>query len=423
VSIGATGPDPIVNSTVTPTTSNPYTGHTGSGYSYYKFNSSGTLTITLETIVINYIIVGGGGNGSTGSNSAPLGGGGGSGGEVITGSVAVLPGTYSITVGGAGSTSSFHGYNARGGTHGSFTSAGGVNSWGYGNGGTGGFFMSGATGSTGVTGTNGISGLAVSFVDGSSSSTRFGGGGGGGGVKGGSTIYYPPGSGGTGGGGAGGSTGTVGGHTGSGVPGTAHTGGGGGGTLGPTTINMVGGIGGTGVVLLYFLTPIPPVLYVDGDSYLNGDVFIQQANYNQLTMSPIQLGYTLYTPAPGAVQLTSSIGIPQIIFTFTIPSKGVWLIVAEHNWLVTGSTNPISNRTFMISEETAQPFYPISNGLYYSDIFAYTPNSIQAVQQVLSMSGICITTGSKTLRCVASSNYTSPSVVSVRAFITKARIG
>jgi hypothetical protein len=420
VSIGANGypyTNYITSSGATVSTTNPYTNVSNRGYVYYSFTSSGTFNYTGDyPLTINYVIVGGGGAGGNGfHNTSPLVvycGGGGAGGQIITGSTAISSGSYSLTVGAGGQSSMFIGQTASPGAPGAPGTTGG-----NGIGGTGSFGGAGPGAGGNGNSRPGYDGPVTTFADGSSG-REFSGGGGGGSTTGNQYI------GGIVGGGAGGYISS--GNIQPGFIGRANTGGGGGGggsyTVSPY-ISPGGASGGSGVILIYFDTGQGPALYVDGNSYLNGDVFIQQSNYTQLTMSPSQLGYTLYTPAPSAIQLTSSIGIPQIIFTFSIPSKGVWLIVAEHDWWVTGSTYPISNRSFLISEETVQPFYPISNGLYYYDLFAYTPSTFQAVQQVLSMSGICVTTGSKTLRCVAASTYTSPDVVSVRAFVTIARIG
>ena len=310
VSIGPTGPTgptiPTITASVPSSASNPYNG-TNNGYTYYNYTSSGTFTVGVP-ITIYYVVVGGGGNGNNGSSSDPTSGGGGSGGEVVTGSILLSPGTYSITVGGPGGTSTFLTYTALAGQNGSLP-AGGINSWGYGNGGDG---------ANGSTVGNGSDGPIVNFNDGSSSIIA-GGGGGAGGTGNLSGAVFPPGTGGQGGGGGGGGSSTI--PAGYGVAGV--NGGGGGGGIG---INAgMGGSGGSGLVLLYFVSILPPpvTLYVDGNSFLNGNVYIQQSNYNQTTMTPTQLGYSAITTIPSTI--TNSL---QNLVTVTIP-KGVWLVEGQ----------------------------------------------------------------------------------------------
>jgi hypothetical protein len=298
---------PTINASVSSTTNNPYTG-VSNGFTYYNYTSSGTFQITGQPITIYYVVVGGGGNGSIGSPSEPAGGGG-SGGQILTGNILLSSGTYTITVGGGGSSSTFLTNTALPGSNGAIT-AGGTNPWGYGDGGNGANIAAS---------TNGSSGINVDFYDGSSG-TYFGGGGGGGGTQ--NITIFPPGSGGIFGGGGGGAITSP---TGNGAPGQSNTGGGGG---GGSAINQGnGGAGGSGVVLLYFVSipPSPPVtLYVDGNSFLNGNVYIQQSNYNQLTMTPTQLGYSLISTVTSTI--TTSL---DNLIAVTIPCAGVWLVEGQ----------------------------------------------------------------------------------------------
>lgn len=221
---------------------------------------------------VKALIVGGGGGGGTWG-----GGGGGAGGLQYNSDVSVSTQTYPVVVGAGGaasnngSSSSFNSITANGGgAGGNFDNEGNSGASGGGGGGAlsgggknggsatqgnsggkssssitstlisagggGGSSVAGGNASAGTPG-NGGNGTANSI---SGSSVTYAGGGGGGGNSGGAG-----GTGGTGGGGAGGSSG------GNGVAGTANTGGGGGGG-GVTSGN--GAAGGSGIVIISYLT-------------------------------------------------------------------------------------------------------------------------------------------------------------------------
>ena len=343
VIIGPTGPTYNISAIgATGTTSNPYTG-TSNGYIYYQFTGNGTFTYTGNIpLTINYVVVGGGGAGGDGyRQTGPLiisSGGGGAGGEILTGITTINSGSYSVTVGLGGNSSSFDVYIASAGANGQNGSASG-----NGSGGT-------ATTGSGYGGTytyppfpgipSGIGGNASSttFADGSSG-IYFSGGGGGGANDPGSTPLYV--AGGNYGGGEGGVD--IGGAF-QGDPGISNSGGGGGGgSASSTPPNFVssGRPGGSGVVLLYFLDPSLYSLYVDGTSYLNGDLLIQQNNYNQLTMLPTQLGYSVITTVTTPVINDISV---QNLVTVTIP-KGVWLVEGQF----TPTANITATNSYTIS--------------------------------------------------------------------------
>jgi hypothetical protein len=311
VSIGATSYTPYsvsaIGSSYTNNT-NPYTGATNTGYSYYKFTTSGTFDYTgLSPLIVNYVIVGGGGSGGNAfynnSTFITYTGGGGAGGQVITGSASITSGNYSVTVGGSNQSSVFNGTTALAGATGqdatsSANGAGATGATGSGSGGNG-------------SGSAGSNASSIAFADGGSG-IYFAGGGGGGNTG---TGQY---QGGTAGGGGGG-------HIVSSVPvngvsGTSNTGGGGGGSASNITNP---GIGGSGTVLIYFLNsnlpPAQPKLYVAGSSVLNGDVYITQSNYT--TMLDTQLGYSYFVTTTTAIVINN----PTDLVTVTIP-KGVWIV-------------------------------------------------------------------------------------------------
>ena len=290
------GPGVVAN---TPFTATGGTKTTGGGYTIHTFTSTGAATFVVNTGVgnVEYLVVAGGGGGAGRSGPDRLGGGGGggglrtnvpgvqnNGGSPLTGpSMALIPGTYTVTVGTGGAAGNAGPPDCRGGSgadsvFASITSTGG----GGGGGGSG-----NATGRDGGSG-GGSSSLAsdpynygagntppVSPPQGNpgykSPGSTMGGGGGGAGAAApshvggvgvecsisGSPVWYGGGGGasstpaspedGAGGNGGGGAAGP-----GAGNAGSNNTGGGGG-TGGRSTPNP-GGAGGPGIVIVRYLT-------------------------------------------------------------------------------------------------------------------------------------------------------------------------
>lgn len=242
----------------------------------YTFTSSGTFTAKVD-MNVEVLVVGGGGGGAWGKPETYEGGGGGGGGVVVNNPLAVLAGSYTVTVGagGAGGASGGNaGLNGESSSFGSLVTAtggGGGGEWGGNaasavgrNGGSGG---GGGTAGSGGSGTSGQGNNGGAGAQGS----RDGGGGGGGGgasggnaTAGGSSVGGAGGAGLTssisgvsviyaGGGGGGGDSGGAGGAGGGGAQGNAgtpNTGGGGGGGRGGA-----GQAGGLGIVIIRYLTP------------------------------------------------------------------------------------------------------------------------------------------------------------------------
>ena len=266
--------------------------------------ASGSVTPS-NAVTVNYLVVaGGGGGGKNYSNNWSRGGGGAGGlrstvtatggGGTLESALIMDPSTnYTVTVGAGGaesnngSNSVFSTITSTGGGAGAFTSgnsdkganggsgggnaaerepAGGLGgtgtaNQGYGGGGagSGGATAGGGGGGAGAAGVsggnyidvsnnavggNGGTGIAVSITG---SSVTYAGGGGGGAGYSNSNNGVSAGTGGAGGGGAGSYQGSV-----NGVAGTANRGGGGGGAMGGS--NQTSGAGGSGVVILRYLT-------------------------------------------------------------------------------------------------------------------------------------------------------------------------
>lgn len=231
------------------TVKNPDTTDTTSrvGYTILKFTTIGTgdFVIPSGVSLMEILVVGGGGSG--GNSPGTRGGGGGGGGGIYTNNAdSVTPdSSVTVTVGAGGGTSSFDTHTVNAGTNGtdggaSTGTGGNAGSGGYSGGSPDGFHAGGGAGN-GQKGYNGDATLGGGAGgDGTQSNitgtnTYYGGGGSGG---------YGTYNGGNGGGGKGwaGSAATA---------GTANTGGGGGGGYNYNN----GAAGGSGIVIIAYLTP------------------------------------------------------------------------------------------------------------------------------------------------------------------------
>ena len=229
---------------------NPSTLQVG-GYTVYKFfpittTTGNVLTNTTFNSNIRYLIVGGGGSGGSGGSDPNnyYSGDGGDAGNLIDNSVNGIGAStsFALTVGGPGSSSIFSTYTANGGASGGYNNQAGGNG-GSGAGGAGGAGNGFGGGGNGSGGNGGIGFLSD--------------------ITGGASVYYAGGGGGCGGHtqhsfGSGGSGSNGGGGQGLSFPtgpsatnGADEFGGGGGGSHVPQTI------GGSGVVILRFLS-YPP---------------------------------------------------------------------------------------------------------------------------------------------------------------------
>jgi len=274
----------------TTTTSGDYTIHT--------FTSTGTFAVSSGTRTVEYLVVAGGGAGGSGGDRTS--GGGGAGG-LLTGNTTVNAQSYTITVGGGGGTNSngtnstalgvtavgggaggrFNSAYANGATGGSgggaqhnIATSPGSGTSGQGNAGGNGYdsgnlslqFGAGGGGGAGTAGVNASSSTSGKAGDGgagtassiSGASVTYAGGGGGGAQYGTSATSYGAGTGGSGGGGAGGRTPVSGGTANNGTAGTTNTGGGGGGgSQTGASGGLTGGNGGSGIVILRYVSRSP----------------------------------------------------------------------------------------------------------------------------------------------------------------------
>ena len=270
------------------------------GYTIHTFTSSGTFTPILGDGVVEYLVVAGGGGGGRTD-----GGGGGAGGFKTDTDYAVLADiAYTITIGGGGAGSSSGTSIGTQGSNSIFnditsTGGGGGASFQSVNGGSGGS-GGGASGSGGSVGT----GIVGQGTNGGNGAASAGGGGGGHTASGSNAIANTGGHGGAGtsssisgssvayagGGGGGDNTGTIGGNAGTGGGGT-----GGGSTVAPTngTINTGGGgggkgdagsnggNGGSGIVIVRYLTGSLSILTKDNSVKANIRPITTVANYSK----------------------------------------------------------------------------------------------------------------------------------------------
>ncbi len=262
------------------------TGTTFGDYTVRKFIANDTLTVTSPGN-IDYLVVGGGGSGGGGDANGGGGGGGGGGGVVYQTGQNITIGSHAVTVGVGGTSgywgvtggnSVFQGFTALGGGGGAFAQSAGLNG---GSGGGGSRYSS--PGGTGQQPSSASGGFGRNGGAAYSTRSTAGGGGGAGGIGATATSSTIGANGGLGkdygsifgttvgdggwfasGGGGGGQgaatrTGTAsagggggGGSTWAGVAGQANTGGGGSGGDGGT--DNYGGVGGSGIVIVRYLT-------------------------------------------------------------------------------------------------------------------------------------------------------------------------
>jgi hypothetical protein len=126
-------------------------------------------------------------------------------------------------------------------------------------------------------------------------------------------------------------------------------------------------------------------------SNMNHNFLIQQNNYSGFS-STSQIGYTVST--------TFDCGTVSNVLTnetsFTLPSKGVWLIICGHEW-ITASGNTVENKQLYFSSVAGLSGNTgIGNGLeYFEEI---NDNSGGAsTRQKLTMSGVVVITSATTV--------------------------
>ena len=133
-------------------------------------------------------------------------------------------------------------------------------------------------------------------------------------------------------------------------------------------------------------------------SNMNHNFLIQQNNYSGFS-STSQIGYTVSTTFDcGTVNTTLTNET-----SFTLPSKGVWLIICGHEW-ISASGNTIENKQLYFSAVAGLSGNTgIGNGLeYFEEINDNTGGA--STRQKLTMSGVVVITSATTVYVNAKAN-------------------
>jgi len=373
-------------------------------YTVYTFRANGTFSPPVGITSVSVLVVAGGGGG------ASFSGGGGAGGLIYNSAYAINGSNISVVVGdgGAGSSTSdsgINGLNGAGSVFGNITATGGggggSRNTGYvgkagNNGGSGG---GGAPGDSGILGTGGNASPAGQGNNGGYE-TSFGwggcGGGGAGAVGGnasgntagaggnglnytinGSNVYYAAG----GGGGtySGGGTAAAGGNggggngskTGNGDAGVANTGSGGGGS----GYQLTGGKGGSGIVIVRFLTTIPDTIYPIFSNYKDNSASLVDSGIGLFNVTINNTNGTVLLEINNtnitATNLTSNVYNASYNFT----SSGVyvyrwhsWGNGTNNNYNKSGDLNYIVNATIDVSPPIITLISPLDSAYLISTI-------------------------------------------------------
>jgi hypothetical protein len=126
-------------------------------------------------------------------------------------------------------------------------------------------------------------------------------------------------------------------------------------------------------------------------SNMNHNFLIQQNNYSAFS-STSQIGYTVST--------TFDCGTVSNVLTnetsFTLPSKGVWLIICGHEW-ITASGNTVENKQLYFSATAGLAGNTgIGNGLEYFEEINDDAGGA-STRQKLTMSGVVVITSATTV--------------------------
>ena len=147
---------------------------------------------------------------------------------------------------------------------------------------------------------------------------------------------------------------------------------------------------------------------------VTGDLTISQTNYAQPMSSQFQLGYT--NTATGSAVMTATLAQRA---TFTLPQKGVWLIVLGYMW-TGGAANTVIFKRALISATTASST-PAAPGLRYYEEIDTAVTAI--VQQQGTIMGVYTSTASKALFLNATANVSASTFPTLTWEISWTRIG
>ena len=141
---------------------------------------------------------------------------------------------------------------------------------------------------------------------------------------------------------------------------------------------------------------------------------VSQTNYTQPMSSAFQLGYT--NTATSSVIMTATLAQRA---TFTIPQKGVWLIVLGYQW-TGGATNTITLKQAVISATTASAT-PAAPGLRYYEAIDTAVTAV--LQQQGTITGVYTATASTALFLNALATVSASTLPTLAWEISWTRIG
>jgi hypothetical protein len=147
---------------------------------------------------------------------------------------------------------------------------------------------------------------------------------------------------------------------------------------------------------------------------VTNNLTVSQTNYAQPMSSQFQLGYT--NTASSSVIMTTTLAQRA---TFTIPQKGVWLIVLGYQW-TGGAANTITLKQAVISATTASAT-PAAPGLRYYEAIDTAVTAV--LQQQGTIMGVYTATASTTLYLNALATVSASTFPTLAWSISWTRIG
>jgi hypothetical protein len=147
---------------------------------------------------------------------------------------------------------------------------------------------------------------------------------------------------------------------------------------------------------------------------VTNDLTVSQTNYAQPMSSQFQLGYT--NTATGSAVMTATLAQRA---TFTLPEKGVWLVVLGYQW-TGGAANTITLKQAVISATTASAT-PAAPGLRYYEAIDTAVTAV--LQQQGTIMGVYTATASTTLYLNALATVSASTLPTLAWSISWTRIG
>jgi hypothetical protein len=153
-------------------------------------------------------------------------------------------------------------------------------------------------------------------------------------------------------------------------------------------------------------------------SNMNHNLLIQQNSYTQPMASTSQLGYT-NTQTTFTDPMSNTLTARS---NFTLPSKGVWLIICGYEW-GTNAANVVEAKEIILSTTSGTGgTTPVAYGLeYYEEI--NDSAGAAGLRQVGTISGVVSVTAATTIYVNARSQISSGTNAELRTNVSWTRIG